>query len=226
MPSFITKLVTRKKKHPQQFRRGSKTFRRNKKLRQNISAKKLYTKGKQFRGGDTVHEVCSICLDILDDTNNNKPIIDTDCSPISHRFHTQCLKGWYLMSLLKSKEDELNFKISCPNCRFSPCVNASLLIPNKEEDKDWQIMVDEKAELAVARAAMEAAERARVEAQDEAERAQVEAERRRKQWERLERFIGQGLTFAEHRDVWIGVGRATRATATRVAMAARQLGRW
>ena len=50
MPSFRkkfrNKLVTRKKKAAQQFRRGSKTFRHNKNLRQNISVKKLYTKGK------------------------------------------------------------------------------------------------------------------------------------------------------------------------------------
>lgn len=46
MPSSASKLLTRKKKA---VRKGSKTFRHKKNLRQNISVKKLYTKGKKFR---------------------------------------------------------------------------------------------------------------------------------------------------------------------------------
>ena len=46
MPSSTSKSLTRKKKA---VRKGSKTFRHNKKLRKNISVKKIYTKGKQFR---------------------------------------------------------------------------------------------------------------------------------------------------------------------------------
>jgi hypothetical protein len=52
MPSSTYKSLTRKKKAAQQFRRGSKTFRHKKNLRQKISVKKLYTKykrkGKRF----------------------------------------------------------------------------------------------------------------------------------------------------------------------------------
>ena len=46
MPSSASKLLTRKKKA---VRRGSKTFRHKKNLRQNINAKKQYTKDKKFR---------------------------------------------------------------------------------------------------------------------------------------------------------------------------------
>jgi len=48
MPSSTYKSLTRKKKAAQQFRRGSKTFRHKKNLRQKISAKKLYTKDKKI----------------------------------------------------------------------------------------------------------------------------------------------------------------------------------
>ena len=213
MPSFRTKLVTRKRKHPQQFRRGSKTFRRNKKLRQNISAKKLYTKGKQFRGGegDTVDEVCSICLESLDDTNN-KPIIITECS---HTFHTQCLKNWYLRKLRISEEDESNFKLTCPNCRESPCVEVSKLIPNKEDDEAWQLTMKAKA--------------AAAEAREEAARAQEVAERRAALRARIlrnvELFIGHGKSFKSWRDLGREVGRGWKDIATKTARRTAKVGR-
>jgi len=47
MPSSTYKSLTRKKKAVKQFRRGSKTFRHKKNLRQKISVKKLYRKDKR-----------------------------------------------------------------------------------------------------------------------------------------------------------------------------------
>ena len=215
MPSFRTKLVTRKRKHPQQFRRGSKTFRRNKKLRQNISAKKLYTKGKQFRGGDTVHEVCSICLESLDDTNN-EPIIITECL---HRFHTQCLKKWYLRNLLVSKEDELNFKLTCPYCRKSHCVEVSKLIPDKDEDEAWQSTMKAKKELA------ELAEAAAMEAAAMEEAAERRAALRARILRNVELFIGHGMSFKEWRELGMELGRGWKNIAMKTARRTANVGR-
>ena len=47
MPSSTSKSLTIKKKAAKQFRRGSKTFRHKKNLRQKNSVKKLYTKDKR-----------------------------------------------------------------------------------------------------------------------------------------------------------------------------------
>lgn len=122
MPSFRTKLVTRKKKA---VRKASKTFRHNKKLRKNISAKKIYTKGKQFRRVargfvkdlresvmkakeleeleakklEEEENVCAICFEHISPSTALK----LKCG---HTFHKDCIK----QSLRRG-----NF--SCPLCR-------------------------------------------------------------------------------------------------------------
>ena len=114
MPSFRTKLVTRKKKA---VRKASKTFRHKKNLRQNISAKKLYTKGKRFRrvargrgfvntlresvlNANRLEEKCPICLDPMGEEVNTTTL---DCK---HRFHKNCIKRLIL---------EGHYR--CPICR-------------------------------------------------------------------------------------------------------------
>ena len=114
MPSFRTKLVTRKKKA---VRKASKTFRHNKKVRQNISAKKLYIKGKRFRrvargrgfvnalresvmNASRLGEKCPICLDPMGEEVNTTTL---DCK---HRFHKNCIKRLILTGHYR-----------CPLCR-------------------------------------------------------------------------------------------------------------
>ena len=128
MPSSTYKSLTRKKKAAQQFRRGSKTFRHKKNLRQKISAKKLYTKdkkiGKRFtrvaRGFvDDLKAAVNYAnkLEEIDRENKEK---ETEC-PIctftmtdneatelkcNHKFHTICL----INALRKDN-------LVCPLCR-------------------------------------------------------------------------------------------------------------
>jgi len=129
MPSSTSKLLTRKKKAAQQFRRGSKTFRHKKNLRQKISVKKLYTKdkrkGKRFtrvaRG--FVNDLKAAVnyankLEKIDRENKEK---ETEC-PIctftmtdneatelkcNHKFHTTCL----IKNLI------IGNHYTCPMCR-------------------------------------------------------------------------------------------------------------
>jgi len=104
MPSSTYKSLRRKKKAAQQFRRGSKTFRRKKNLRQKISVKKLYRKdkkiGKRFtrvaRGfvddlraavihANKLEETCVFCLTPLEEISNTTELV------CGHKFHTTCL---------------------------------------------------------------------------------------------------------------------------------------
>ena len=217
MPSSTSKLLTRKKK-TQQFRKGSKTFRHNKKLRQNISVKKLYTKGKKFRGGDTVKEEnsseeCPICFDHLDSNIINNPIIVTQCS---HEFHTKCLQTWHITSVTNS-EDASNFDVSCPLCRKSPCIAENILFPN-ENDEVWRLLKEAKA---VAEKAAAAAWAAWAEAQRawdmEAQRAARRAALRARILRRVELLLGNGHSFKEWRDGVSELKREWGRIATRIA---------
>lgn len=120
MPSSTSKLLTRKKKAAQQFRRGSKTFRHKKNLRQKISVKKLYTKDKRkdkrftrvARGlvnklrssiihANILEETCAICLMPLEEISN---ITELVCK---HIYHTDCLINSF----------RIGFNVRCAQCR-------------------------------------------------------------------------------------------------------------
>ena len=130
MPSSASKLLTRKKKA---VRRGSKTFRHKKNLRQNISVKKLYTKGKKFRrvtrgfvGGGFVGNLRRTVTEAnkLEKRERENKIRDTEC-PVcqeempedkatelncGHKFHTTCLINY----LIKGNHSN---SYTCPLCR-------------------------------------------------------------------------------------------------------------
>jgi hypothetical protein len=120
MPSSISKLLTGKKKAAKQFRRGSKTFRHNKNLRQKISAKKQYSKdkriGKRFtrvaRGlvdklrssiihANQLEEPCAICLMPLEEISNTTELV------CKHIYHTDCLINSF----------RIGFNVRCAQCR-------------------------------------------------------------------------------------------------------------
>ena len=219
MPSSASKLLTRKLKA---VRRGSKTFRHNKKLRQNISAKKLYTKGKKFRGGDTVKEEnsseeCPICFDYLDSNINNNSIIVTQCS---HKFHTKCLQTWHITSVTNS-EDASNFDVSCPLCRTSPCIDENILFPN-ENDEAGRLLKEAKA---VASRTMEQAAEAQRAWDMEAQRAARRAALRARILRRVELLLGHGHSFKEWRDGVSELKREWGRIATRIATRTARVGR-
>ena len=124
MPSSTSKLLTRKKKA---VRKGSKTFRHKKNLRQNISAKKLYTKGKKFRrvargflNEGFLNELRSSIIHAEQSEERENEIRDTEC-PVcqeemtedkatklncGHKFCNKCL-------ITALQTDNLK----CPLCR-------------------------------------------------------------------------------------------------------------
>ena len=177
MPSSTSKSLTRKKKAAQQFRRGSKTFRRNKKLRQNISVKKLYTKGKRFKrgGGGFVEDFRDSILiaNRFEETERRNKEIDNECSlclsriaphtdltlRCGHIFHKDCIKQLILAGHYR-----------CPLCRGT-------ISYTREEVDMAKVVLKEAAAVMIAAEARSVAAVARVEAaMKEMEEAEAEME--------------------------------------------------
>jgi len=156
MPSSTSKSLTRKKKAVKQFRRGSKTFRHKKNLRQKISVKKLYRKdkrkGKRFtrvaRGlvndlrrkvNDAITPECPICLEEMTDDEAT----ELKCN---HKFHSRCL----IQALRKDN-------LVCPLCRkpIGSEISRTLLTESPQD-----MLIVAKAVLIEAEAAVVAADAA------------------------------------------------------------------
>ena len=191
MPSSTSKLLTRKKKAAQQFRRGSKTFRHKKNLKQKISVKKLYTKdkrkGKRFtrvaRGfvddlkaavihANKLEETCVFCQMPIEEISNATELV------CGHIFHTDCLikalsKGFIKCPLCKAQIFSNYFGTYITNLlSYSPheALNNAEAVLDRANERAPNTNAEYMADMAVR------AMRVRVEDQAEAATADEEVE--------------------------------------------------
>ncbi len=111
------------KKHMKKmYKKTIKNSKNNKKSKKNKIHKKTtrrkYKKisRKRFFGGEEQDKDCPICQEPLE----KGEIFETDCKPISHKFHLQCIQQW-CNTCCKNKI------CSCPTCRAPIQLTSNVL---------------------------------------------------------------------------------------------------
>jgi hypothetical protein len=117
--------------------------------RKHRNYRKKTLRNKKFRGGDG--EECPICTDSLDD---GRPTIETDCAPVRHKFHRECLRN-------SCNSGTVN-RNRCPLCRQNiaaicnelnhvnqlppPVVQLPPAVEDESDDDDYESEDDEETD--------------------------------------------------------------------------------